>query len=130
MLVAGSPDLVNHLPSRVMYSLIRRQVYNSWHETELERWLEDHNVPFPTPADRKDLENLVKKNWDNKVVKPYNSWETPQLQSYLKTKGVEAQKSAVSNKDALVAQVKSSWTDSADTVSDSYSNVRDWVFDS
>ncbi len=32
--------------------------YNKWHETELERWLSDHDVPYPTPADRRDLEKL------------------------------------------------------------------------
>jgi hypothetical protein len=44
--------------------------YNKWHETELERWLSDHDVPYPTPADRKDLENLVKENWQSKVAEP------------------------------------------------------------
>lgn len=43
-------------------------VYNKWHETELERWLSDHDIPYPTPADRKDLEILVKDNWQSKVV--------------------------------------------------------------
>lgn len=47
--------------------------YNKWHETELERWLSDHDVPYPTPADRKDLENLVKSNWQQKVVAPLSS---------------------------------------------------------
>jgi len=64
-------------------------VYNSWHETELERWLADHgrlrpfscsasvhvansstDIPYPTPADRKDLEKLVKANWHDKVQVP------------------------------------------------------------
>lgn len=47
--------------------------YNKWHETELERWLSDHDVPYPTPADRKDLENLVKDNWQANVVTPLQS---------------------------------------------------------
>uniref|UniRef100_A0A093V3Y1 Meiotic sister chromatid recombination protein 1 n=1 Tax=Talaromyces marneffei PM1 TaxID=1077442 RepID=A0A093V3Y1_TALMA len=47
-----------------------RSVYNSWHETELERWLTDHDIPYPTPADRKDLEKLVKNNWNAKVQAP------------------------------------------------------------
>lgn len=45
-------------------------VYNKWHETELERWLSDHDIPYPTPADRKDLENLVKDNWQAYVADP------------------------------------------------------------
>lgn len=27
-------------------------------------------MPYPTPADRKDLESLVKDNWQQKVVDP------------------------------------------------------------
>jgi len=50
-----------------------KAAYNKWHETELERWLSDHDVPYPTPADRKDLENLVKSNWQAKVVDPVAS---------------------------------------------------------
>ena len=81
--------------------------YNKWHETELERWLSDHNVPYPTPADRADLENLVKSHWNSKIGTPYTSWETPQLQSYLKSKGADTKKAADTNKDTLVGQVKS-----------------------
>lgn len=28
------------------------------------------DIPHPSPADRRDLENLVKTNWDTKVQKP------------------------------------------------------------
>jgi hypothetical protein len=31
---------------------------------------DDPDIPYPSPADRKDLENLVKSNWDSKVQKP------------------------------------------------------------
>ena len=50
--------------------LIPAVAYNKWHETELERWLSDHDVPYPTAADRKELESLVKNNWQSKVVNP------------------------------------------------------------
>ena len=104
-------------------------MYNKWHETELERWLSDHNVPYPTPADRKDLENLVKSNWNSKIGQPYNDWSTPQLQTYLKSKGADTKKASGSNKDSLVKQVKSYWTESADSASNAYGSVKDWVFD-
>lgn len=103
--------------------------YNKWHETELERWLSDHDVPYPTPADRKDLENLVKSNWNSKIGEPYNEWDPAQLQSYLKSKGYEAKKGAEANKESLVSQVKNYWTDTADSASESYHSVKDWVFD-
>ena len=103
--------------------------YNKWHETELERWLSDHNVPYPTPADRKDLENLVKTNWQSKVGSPYSDWEPAQLQSYLKSKGHEVKKGTEKNKDSLISQVKANWHENADAASDSYNSVKDWIFD-
>lgn len=105
-------------------------VYNKWHETELERWLSDNNVPYPSPADRKDLENLVKENWQSKVASPYSDWDTKQLNSYLKQKGVETKETAEANKDGLISQVKTYWYEAEDKAEDAWSNVRDWVFDS
>ncbi|MCJ1253282.1 hypothetical protein MMC24_001093 [Lignoscripta atroalba] len=104
--------------------------YNNWHETELERWLSDNNVPYPTPADRKDLENLVKSNWQSKVSTPYSDWEPSQLQHYLKSKGQDVKEGSKYSKDSLVSQVKGYWTESAETASDSYNSVKDWIFDS
>lgn len=102
--------------------------YNKWHETELERWLSDHDVPFPTAADRKDLVDLVKSHWEDKVATPYNSWDSEQLQSYLASKGAEVKKGTEKNKDSLLEQVKGYWYETADQASDSYSSVQDWVF--
>ena len=104
-------------------------VYNKWHETELERWLSDHSIPYPTPADRKDLENLVKTNWNSKVAQPYNGWSTPQLQTYLKSKGADAKIASANNKDTLLKQVKGYWTESADSASNAYGSVKHWIFD-
>jgi hypothetical protein len=104
-------------------------VYNKWHETELERWLSDNNVPYPTPADRKDLETLIKTNWNDYVVTPYNSWDANQLSKYLAAKGEEVQKGAEKNKDALVKQVKASWSDTEDKANDAYGTTKDWIFD-
>ena len=104
-------------------------MYNKWHETELERWLSDHNVPYPTSADRKDLENLVKQNWESKVSSPYSDWEPAQLQSYLKAKGHDVKQGTGSTKDSLISQVKGYWTETADSASDSYKSVKDWIFD-
>merc|ERR1712225_189111 len=54
----------------VASSWFSKSVYNKWHETELERWLSDHNVPYPTPYDRAQLETAVKDNWQTKVSRP------------------------------------------------------------
>ncbi|KAI1488226.1 hypothetical protein F5X96DRAFT_680644 [Biscogniauxia mediterranea] len=106
-----------------------KAAYNKWHETELERWLSDHDIPYPTPADRKDLETLVQNNWDSYVVSPYKSWDTDKLTSYLKSKGVETKDAAASNKDALVEQVASSWYETEDKSQSAWSDFKDWIFD-
>jgi hypothetical protein len=107
-----------------------KTVYNKWHETELERWLSDHNVPYPTPSDRKDLENLVKDNWQAKIATPYNDWDTKQIGSFLAQKGVDAKDTAAATKDSLLAQVKGYWYETEDKADDAWSSVKDWIFDS
>jgi hypothetical protein len=104
-------------------------VYNKWHETELERWLSDHDIPYPTPSDRKDLEKLIKDNWNDKVVTPYNSWDSAQLQKYITQKGEDVKKGTEQNKDILVKQIQDSWTETSDKANDAYASVKDWVFD-
>lgn len=101
--------------------------YNKWHETELERWLSDHDIPYPTPADRKDLEKLIQKNWDDYVVSPYKSWDTDKLTGYLQQKGVDVKDSANANKDSLVSQVKGLWYETDDKSQDAYTSVKDWI---
>lgn len=107
-----------------------KAVYNKWHENELERWLSDNDIPYPSPADRKDLENLVKDNWQTKVASPYNDWDTDRLTSYLKQRGVETKDAAAQNKDGLITQVKNSWYETEDKADDAWSSVKDWIFDS
>ncbi|KAF2457875.1 hypothetical protein BDY21DRAFT_385563 [Lineolata rhizophorae] len=114
----------------VASSWFSKAAYNKWHETELERWLSDHDIPYPTPADRKDLENKVKENWDKQVAAPYNSWDVNQLQAYLESKGTDVKKGTEQNKDSLLAQVKQNWHETEDQASDAYNSVADWIFDS
>ncbi|KAI9798173.1 MAG: hypothetical protein M1833_004922 [Piccolia ochrophora] len=114
----------------VASSWFTKAAYNKWHESELERWLSDHDIPYPSPADRKDLENIVKENWNSKVSAPYSDWDADQLQAYLKEKGQEAQKGTEKNKDSLVTQVKNYWYEGEDQAEESYSSVKDWIFDS
>jgi hypothetical protein len=113
----------------VASSWFSNAAYNKWHETELERWLSDHDVPYPTPADRKDLEQLVQKNWDANVVEPYNKWDTAKLTNYLKVKGVETKESAEETRESLLARVKNSWYESEDKTQTAYANVKDWILD-
>ncbi|KAI0548532.1 hypothetical protein F4679DRAFT_596680 [Xylaria curta] len=106
-----------------------KAAYNKWHETELERWLSDNDIPYPTPADRKDLENLVQKNWDNYAVAPYKSWDTDKLTSYLKSKGVETKDTAAANKDSLISQVQAQWYETEDKAQNAWADTKDWILD-
>ncbi|RYP18028.1 hypothetical protein DL765_004144 [Monosporascus sp. GIB2] len=110
-------------------SWFSKPAYNKWHETELERWLSDNDIPYPTPADRKDLEALIEKNWEQHAVAPYKSWDTDKLQAYLKTKGIETKDAAESSKDSLLSKVQSSWYETEDKAHSAWANVRDWILD-
>ncbi|KAI9663372.1 MAG: hypothetical protein M1831_002656 [Alyxoria varia] len=114
----------------VASSWFSKAVYNKWHETELERWLSDHDVPYPTPADRKDLENLVKTNWQAAVESPYLNWDLKHLQKHLEHQGAEVKKGMVKDKDGLQNKVKASWQETGDSADQAYSSVKDWIFDS
>lgn len=104
-------------------------MYNKWHETELERWLSDHDIPYPAASDRKDLESLVEKNWNNYVVAPYSNWDTADLSAYLKAKGKETQEDAAASRDSLVDQVKSNWYETEEKTHGAWSSVKDWILD-
>ncbi|KAK2046144.1 hypothetical protein LZ31DRAFT_494345 [Colletotrichum somersetense] len=114
----------------VASSWFSKAAYNKWHETELERWLSDHDIPYPTPADRKDLEKLIESNWNNYVVAPYSSWDTDRLQNYIKAKGLQTEGAAKANKESLVAQVQNAWYESGDQAQNAYLSVKDWILDS
>lgn len=106
-----------------------KAVYNKWHETELERWLSDHSVPYPSPSDRKDLESLVEKNWNDYVIQPYSSWDTAELSAYLQAKGKQAEAEAEATKDNLVSQVRSNWYETEENAQVAWGSVRDWILD-
>ena len=114
---------------RIFAKCVRAIAYNKWHETELERWLSDHSIPYPTPSDRKDLENLMKSNWHAAVQSPYVNWDTTRLQKQIEAQGQAIKRDTAKNKDALVNQVKSTWSDTESTANSAYGNTRDWIFD-
>ncbi|KFZ13430.1 hypothetical protein V502_06619 [Pseudogymnoascus sp. VKM F-4520 (FW-2644)] len=107
-----------------------KSIYNKWHETELERWLADHDIPHPSPADRADLEKLVQENWHSKIVSPYSDWDTTQLKAYLSERSQEASNAAGANKDSLIENVKNYWYETEEKAEDAFSSVKDWIFDS
>ncbi|KAI1197548.1 hypothetical protein F5X97DRAFT_177325 [Nemania serpens] len=110
-------------------SWFSKAAYNKWHENELERWLSDNDIPYPSPADRKDLENLVQKNWDDYAVAPYRRWDTEKLTAYLKSKGADTKGAAEANKDSLVSQVQSQWYETEDKAQQAWADTKDWILD-
>ncbi|RMJ22180.1 hypothetical protein PHISP_06948 [Aspergillus sp. HF37] len=138
-----------------------KAVYNRWHETELERWLSDHSmtsrrpdapkliesdIPYPSPADRRDLENLVKGNWDSKVQKPmgemteygsdqfhhakewiFDTWSDSQLKDFLDRHGVPV--SQPRRRDVLLKAARDNYEAIAKKVGETASYPGNWVYD-
>lgn len=107
-----------------------KAVYNKWHETELERWLSDNGIPYPSAADRKDLEKIVSENWKSKVAEPYLDWDPKQLNAYLNQRRLEAASETTDTKESLLNRVKSNWYESEEKAEDAWSSIKDWIFDS
>ncbi|KAJ5888071.1 hypothetical protein N7495_008112 [Penicillium taxi] len=122
-----------------------KAVYNKWHETELERWLSDHGIPFPSPADRRDLEGLVKTNWDSKVQKPlgyaaeqvtddlqsakdwiFDSWSDSQLKAFLDYHGIPAPQPR--QRDVLVKTARESYDAVATKIGETTAYPGDWLY--
>ena len=85
-------------------------------------------MPYPTPADRKDLSDLVSKNWENTVARPYSSWGNNQLSNYLTSTGKEVKKGTEKNTESLIAQVQNAWHESAEQANEAYGNSANWLF--
>lgn len=110
-------------------SWLGNEIYNKWHQNDLERWLDDHDIPFPQPADRKDLENLVKNNWNRYVITPYEEWDTKQMNDYLRQKGVEIQEKNTENREWLQSELKKKWYETESKAEEGYGDTKNWIFD-
>ncbi|KAF5867289.1 hypothetical protein ETB97_000058 [Aspergillus alliaceus] len=128
------------------HSWFSKAVYNKWHETELERWLSDHDIPYPSPADRKDLENAVKVNWDTKVQKPlgeaaaqtndqwhyakdwiFDSWSDSHLKAFLDRHGVPTPQPR--KRDVLLKTVRENYESIAKRLGEAASYPGNWVYE-
>ncbi|KAJ5167899.1 uncharacterized protein N7482_003493, partial [Penicillium canariense] len=123
-----------------------KAVYNKWHETELERWLSDHDIPYPTPADRRDLENLVKSNWETRVQKPlghvaeqagdglhhakewiFDSWSDSQLKAFLDRHGIPAPQPR--KRDVLLKTARENYESVAKKVGETAAYPGNWLYE-
>ncbi|KAL4928386.1 double-strand break repair enhancer MSC1 [Aspergillus undulatus] len=123
-----------------------KAVYNKWHETELERWLSDHDIPFPSPADRKNLENAVKTNWDVKVQKPlgqlsdkagdrwedtrewiFDTWSESHLKAFLDRHGVPAPQPR--HRDTLLKTARENYESVAQKLGEAAHYPGNWLYE-
>lgn len=97
-------------------------IYNKWHETKLEKWLKDHNIPYPAASDRQSLYDTVEKHW-NKITPPYEQWSEKQLRAWLVESGSQASDIAATKKDELINMVQANYEDSSES-------LVSWILDS
>lgn len=102
-------------------------MYNRWHETELERWLSDNGIPYPKAADRKDIEDLVAKNWKDYVTEPYQKWSPQELSAFLVSRGKEAKAGADETVESLIERVKANWYGSEEAAGKAVAETKDWI---
>ncbi|KPI43679.1 Meiotic sister chromatid recombination protein 1 [Cyphellophora attinorum] len=124
-----------------------KAAYNKWHETELERWLSDHSIPYPTPADRKDLENLVKSNWQSTIVDPlaaagdkttdsyesvkdwiFDSWTESQLKAFLDHNNIPAPQPRA--RDSYLTSARQNYDSVAKKLGEYSAYPGDWLYSS
>ncbi|KAL1958284.1 hypothetical protein VTO42DRAFT_4792 [Malbranchea cinnamomea] len=121
-------------------------VYNRYHESELERWLSDHDIPYPKPATRKDLENLVKENWHT-YVQPsiayatdgvsdswdsaknwiFDTWSDSQLKAFLDRHGIPCPQPR--QRDTLLAKVRESYESIAQKMGQTALYPGNWLYE-
>jgi hypothetical protein len=123
-----------------------KAVYNKWHETELERWLSDHDIPYPSPADRRDLENAVKLNWDTRVQKPlghfsdhaterwentkewiFDTWTDSQLKAFLDRHGIPSPQPR--HRDVLLRTARENYESVAKKLGEAAHYPGNWLYD-
>lgn len=128
-------------------SWFSKAAYNKWHETELERWLSDHSIPYPKAADRKDLENLVKDNWQANVVDPiaatgskvddhygsvkdwiFDSWTESSLKQFLDHHNIKTPNPRT--RDSLLTSARQNYDAIAKKASQTSQYPGDWLYNS
>ncbi|RMZ81769.1 hypothetical protein DV738_g2062, partial [Chaetothyriales sp. CBS 135597] len=121
--------------------------YNKWHQTELERWLSDHDIPYPKAADRKDLESLIKDHWQTQVANPaqaasekasgdladakewiFDSWTESQLKAFLDHYNIAPPQPPAHEK--LLAQARQNYDAIAKKAGEYAAYPGDWLWQS
>lgn len=110
---------------------IERAVYNKWHQTELERWLQDHNIPYPAAADRRDLQNLVQQHWNDVTsIDFFQNWSDNRLANFIQAKtGYQSDQDAL-DREGLVQKLQGLWSEGWNRLpTDKWEQSKTWLFD-
>ncbi|KAK9238022.1 hypothetical protein V1525DRAFT_456181 [Lipomyces kononenkoae] len=106
--------------------------YNTWDTKQLAKWLHDNKIKYLSSSSRDDLLGLVKENWDVVTASPgpFAKWSDERLVSYLNKKGVEVADSVKTDHDWLISKAHKQWETGGYDTEDTYTNAKDWIFDS
>ena len=114
------------------------RLYDKWHETDLERWLSDHDIPYPAASDRKDLVDLVGKNWEQTEAASENAyanvkgwifdtWSESALKSFLDRHGIPNPQPRT--RDSLLATARENYQTVADKLGESSAYPGNWLYE-
>ncbi|KAK9353103.1 hypothetical protein V1523DRAFT_412097 [Lipomyces doorenjongii] len=106
--------------------------YNTWDTKQISKWLHDNKIKYSSSSSRDDLIGLVKDNWEAVTASPgpFGKWSDDRLVSYLNKKGIEVSDSAKTNRNWLISKAYKEWEDTGYHTEETYTNVKDWIFDS
>ncbi|OAX84257.1 hypothetical protein ACJ72_01372 [Emergomyces africanus] len=104
------------------------------------------NIPYPTPADRKDLEELVKTNWESHIHTPlahttehvsesfsdakewiFDTWSDSQLKAFLDRHGIASPQPR--KRDKLLAAVRENYEGIAKTLGQTTFYPGNWLYE-
>lgn len=104
------------------------------------------DIPYPTPADRKDLESLVKTNWESKVSAPianvagatvdsydnvkdyvFDTWTESQIKAFLDKNGIPAPQPR--KRDSLIATARENYESVAKKLGQSTYYPGNWLYE-
>ncbi|RJE20934.1 hypothetical protein PHISCL_06727 [Aspergillus sclerotialis] len=121
-------------------------VSSPWLQNHLYGAYQESDIPYPSPADRRDLENLVKGSWDSKVQKPmgeltdygsdqfhhakewiFDTWSDSQLKAFLDRHAIPAPQPR--RRDVLLKTARENYEAIAKKIGETASYPGDWIYD-
>jgi Putative nuclear envelope organisation protein len=110
-------------------------IYYSWSPSELQSWLNAHNIPVPSSPSQETLKSLVQQNWNAATAWSYDQyasaqksfadirdasfdkWDESSLREFLLEQGIVAPKGTKEQLVLLAKQKYSAYTNAASSLS-------------